>query len=517
MASDEQPTDLPLARKRDERTPALSVVAAVSAAGLLAARLRTGPLLFLAGVAAAGWLARRRNLESRSSHAILPELLQEIPLPPAESDSKPQVDAWLSSQIAREKQSPVITLDLLGSTTPPVQDPEKPIHCLPDLPEVGLTPEMPSSASLFKETPASSEPFAPPPSVRLESVPLYGLSESPSSSLEENPFFSASVPVPEWEAATNVTSLQDLETPTPAPSLDSTWLLGIEPLPSWDEVAESPADVKNDSPSWMQESQVPSFETVDPSVAVPAPQTPFVPSLFQGGALPDEIYVPPSSEPERVPWNSPLTSSAVRKEPLPVTSLLDTPLSVPSSPPLSSGSEPQDEEMTNPAMPRPVFVAPRRTSFLGKAISAPAETNAPAAEPATATAAPTKDVQALPELSMTLAAPGEASFDDPLSALDQHGSPGADEKPQPPLRPSSQVIDAEIVVRPRGLRNASVIAKTPTGPLAKPAADFRAENQEGAKSGVSSKETVPVLPQAPVVVPREQRARKTWRSWWRGE
>lgn len=518
MASDEQPTVLELARRRDERPPALAVVAVVSAAGLLAARLRSGPLLFLAGAAAAGWLAKRRNVQSRNSLANLPELPPVISLPPAEPNSKPQVDAWLSSQIAREKQSPVITLDLLGSTKPPVQESEKPMHGLPDLPEVGLTTlEIPPATPLIRESPASPEPLAPPPSDLLESVPLYGLSEPPSLPPEDNPLVSASAAVPEWNASPSVASRRDIETPTSPPPADSTWLLGIEPLPSWDEEAESPVAVPPDSPSWMQQSQAPAFETVETSVSVPTPEAPLIPSLFQGGALPDEIYVPPSLEQGPVPWNSTMPSSAGDKEPLPVTSLLDTPLSVPIAPPPFPGPRAPEVEATNPPGPRPVFVAPRRTSFLGKTISASHETNAPVAEVPSEISVPVEDVQTLPELPMTLAAPGEASFDDPLSALDLHGTPGADEKPQPPLRLASQVVDAEIVVRPRGLRSAAVIAKTPTGSLANSEAGGGTENQETAKSDVPAEHTTPFIPQAPVVVPREQRARKTWRSWWRGE
>lgn len=96
------------------------------------------------------------------------------------------------------------------------------------------------------------------------------------------------------------------------------------------------------------------------------------------------------------------------------------------------------------------------------------------------------------------------------------------------------MVEAEIVVRPRGLAITRVQAKPsaevpvefgvvpidrevealvtleePFEPKTPPTVDSTSSDK-----AVS---TPPELPPAPVVLPREQKARKTWRSWWRGD
>ncbi len=501
MASEEQPHELQLARRRDESTQALGVIAAVSAAGLLVSRMKAGPLLFLAGAAAAGWLAKRRRIQSQPSLAILPERMPEEPVQPPPVISNPQIDAWLASQAAREKEAPVITLDFLGEATVPrpVENSAVLSANLPDLPEIEPTPSFPADPAPTAFTPLFQE--APPPEPEPETVPLYGLSEPPPPP-EASPFFAGSswnedAPVFGRKPSAPPVGLPLFQFTSPAPAADSTWLLGIEPMPSWDESASASEPAQNTSP-WMQESQVPSFETVSREAsALPEVEPPFVPSLFQGGSLPDEICVP-----------APVDESVTPPEPFPAASLLDTPLSAP------------QVSIAPPDHPRPVFVAHKRAVPVEKPIAPPAEMSVPVPEPFAPFHAVNRDLETLPELPVTLAKPGEASFDDPLSALDIHGSPGSSEQPEPPLRPMSQVVEAEIIVRPRGLRGASVIAKTPTSPLGQPHAAPPSPGAPGMMSlppDLPADSPIPGLPPAPVVVPREQRARKTWRSWWRGE
>jgi len=137
--------------------------------------------------------------------------------------------------------------------------------------------------------------------------------------------------------------------------------------------------------------------------------------------------------------------------------------------------------------------------------------------PASASEEPlTLAVEAL-EVPVSLAQPGEASFDDPLAVLEENPSavPGG-MAPSPPLRPLAPVVEAEIVVRPRGLAATKVQAKsvpeasTELGVV--PAADSTVTLEDSLEV-----KSPPELPPAPVVLPREQKARKTWRSWWRGD
>ena len=120
-------------------------------------------------------------------------------------------------------------------------------------------------------------------------------------------------------------------------------------------------------------------------------------------------------------------------------------------------------------------------------------------------------------MPVTLASPGEATFDDPLAALEENPSsiPGG-LPPPPPLRPHAPVIEAEIVVRPRGFGATRVQPKEPEAapvePVEPPSLDTPFLATEPPASPAP-----PIIPPAPVVLPREQKARKTWRSWWRGD
>lgn len=122
-----------------------------------------------------------------------------------------------------------------------------------------------------------------------------------------------------------------------------------------------------------------------------------------------------------------------------------------------------------------------------------------------------------PEIEVQIAAPGEASFDPP---------PTPWVSPEPPLDSSftalasppstplpGPVVEAEVVLRPRAPTQTAVTAKSrPLLPR------FAPVSSTPPPDGLAADGSAPAaLPPAPQVTPREQRARPTWRSWWRGE
>lgn len=179
-------------------------------------------------------------------------------------------------------------------------------------------------------------------------------------------------------------------------------------------------------------------------------------------------------------------------------------------------------------VPPPDFSAP---VFEGRALPDEIEVN-PSMEPVlhltpvlSPEPASTSELNSLPENSpatevveipVQLAPPGEASFDPPLGVSPQDPWQPLVEPAIPattPAPPSGPVIEAEIILRPRAPTQTAVIAKSkPISPRF--AATIKAP-------GLSAPEPTPdenaPLPQAPLQSPREQRARKTWRSWWRGD
>lgn len=102
-----------------------------------------------------------------------------------------------------------------------------------------------------------------------------------------------------------------------------------------------------------------------------------------------------------------------------------------------------------------------------------------------------------PEIPVHLAEPGEASFDSPLMAASWPAVVAAHS-----AQTSSVVVEAEIILRPRAPMQNTVTSKNMAAP---PAEDEPARQNPMA------------LPRAPLQSPREQRARSTWRSWWRGD
>ena len=428
-------------------TKALGVLAAISAGGLVAMRMKPSPLMFLAGAAAVAFLGRKRIVSDSRPLELLPQRPPE-PAPPP----RVEVDAWLARQVEREQQAPIITLDVetLPETTPPAPEPLETAKAA--LPEVFPSWIMPAE----KPAIAPIEPFF-----------------TPQPETDGAGFFFPSEPLPE-PLETPPAPFLNLDPAPPSAPSNASWLLGIEPLPSWDELTADPASVPPrptsdfaflaEPPGAASYTPQPAQEATPPPTQPSAPppiQPLFIPSLFQGGALPDEITV--------------------------------------------------SEEFTTPPVLEPA--APSVEAFEDFPFPAP--------PPPTAPIEPSPDPEtflSLPELvPVTLASPGEATFDDPLAALEENPSsiPGG-LPPPPPLRPHAPVIEAEIVIRPRGFGATHVQPKEPEAatiePVEAPSLDLSPFTGEPPASP-----SPPALSPAPVVLPREQKARKTWRSWWRGD
>lgn len=198
-----------------------------------------------------------------------------------------------------------------------------------------------------------------------------------------------------------------------------------------------------------------------PSIGeVPAPPV-FIAPVFEGGDLPDEIEMP--------------------QPPEPVVHLTPSP----SAPPVEI--EPPTATTPPPMEPEPV--------------ENPAQ-----------------------EIAVQIALPGEASFDPPLvqathnpwqQPFETVGEPFGLVTPEViEANSPSPVIEAEIVLRPRAPTQTSVVAKS--RPLASRFSPD-ATSQESPPDETTRTDSAPKLPPAPQVNPREQNARPTWRSWWRGE
>ena len=190
----------------------------------------------------------------------------------------------------------------------------------------------------------------------------------------------------------------------------------------------------------------------------PEPLPTFSAPLFEGAAFPDEIDVVPATEPEQ--------------EAEPVAHLTPTP------PP----------QVFPPLEPEPLLEPP------------PPET------------------KAAPEISVQLAAPGEASFDPPLADVPYNPwQPVADIPVTPHASPvqshtTSPIVEAEIILRPRAPMQNTV---TPKSKFIPPAfgKHFPAENNDAPSADDAGDSQF----SGPLQSPREPRARPTWRSWWRGD
>ena len=549
MAQDEQLIETDHASRPGGASKALGVLAAVSAGGLMALRMKSAPFMFLAGAAAVALLGRKRIIPS--SRPL--ELMPERPVEPAEPP-RVEIDAWLVRQMEREQQAPVITLDVesLPETTPPAPEPletakaalEPPVQPPAAFGEFFATiATVPQEPEAMLSTLVETVKPDPVPAVSLWDAPLASPgpevaatppAEEPLRLSLEAESAGAGFFFPSEPATSPSPAGQVLYPAPPAGKPNSSWLLGIEPLPSWDELAaDSPATSSKPSPDFAFLAEPPGAASYTPQPAPPlAPKPPeqplFIPSLFQGGALPDEITV--ADEPPAPPRLDEEPELASAQAP-PATTAETIPTQQP-----STGLWPSVE----PTAPPAPLAEPASTTLGEPVMASPlpgAEfTSAPASPPPMPEPSPASTAELAELIPVSLAAPGEASFDDPLAALEENPAnlPGG-LPPQPPLRPLAPVVEAEIIVRPRSLAFSRVQARqspenadsaaqpTPFAPAAPaeapaspPVGEFESLPEPGTTSQASTP-PIPAIPPAPVVLPREQKARKTWRSWWRGD
>ncbi|MDB6004458.1 MAG: hypothetical protein JWR15_1445, partial [Prosthecobacter sp.] len=139
----------------------------------------------------------------------------------------------------------------------------------------------------------------------------------------------------------------------------------------------------------------------------------------------------------------------------------------------------------------------------------------PEPEPASE-APPVIAAQPAPEISVQLAAPGDASFDSPLAAAPENPWESKPDVPviSPYAPPSSYttspIVDAEIILRPRAPMQNNVTAKSkysPPNPIKKDFAETFDTAPTTASNDLSSENVPPATAKPP----------RTWRSWWRGD
>lgn len=466
MATEGTPTQ---PAQTDATTPvsgALALLTATALGGLIGSRAGPGKRLAMAAGAAALALLSRRGAAGQSQPPAV-SVAPSPPLPPAfppvVAVIDPRVEDWLARQMDREQRAEAAeTLQVQNSqeellptvageaTVQPPDDDYVPEPLLSE--SLDEEPSWQSEAfSVLTEKPSSPPPLAPPapsaspapvaPSeVTWPAAPTLATETAPLLSTPSPPRPVAAVPPPpplffekeERPVFSKVaTASGSFSAQAPQASIP-----GIEPLPSWQEPAPSPAE----APFTANGVELESL---------------FSPSLFQGASLPDEIQVPVSQVP---------TPSVFDEDPM--ASLFKFP-----------------------------------------------EPGLPSATPPPSTA---EDQEQAPEISVHIAAPGEAWFDSPLAGIPNPWTPPQPEAdvPAPPAAPPSPsfnmspgpVVDAEMVLRPRAPVQSAVVPKNMPPPS--PAAFVK---------DAAGDESDPSLPRAPVQSPREQRARSTWRSWWKGD
>jgi hypothetical protein len=326
----------------------LAILTATAVGGVIAARLGKTPFLLAAGAAALALLKPKKADAPRSVPQSLPS-----PVAPPEIPAQSQVEQWLSRQIMREEQAPVVELSAASEQPVEPEDDYSPPSFLLD------------EAYEVANAPTTNEAFA-------------GLTE-PMPQLHATP-----APPMEQEAAQEspLTLPQALETSdTPPAAVDAAWTLGVEPLPSLSDAAPyvppagSPffgAPVRQDAPTRKQE---PSFSSMFSSAPVQqedtAPPLFFAAAVFEGAAFPDEISVAPPTEPEAIPaaaaptlepqperFNEPPPAVSTAPEILvelaaPGDASFDSPLAAVPQNPWETESDGADSTSVPPSQPQP--------------------------------------------------------------------------------------------------------------------------------------------------------------------
>ena len=492
----------------------LGAAAAVAAGGLLALRMRPASFLFLAGAAAAALIARKKSAPARPLQLLPPTPQpEEVPAPeiPAEKPAEEPVssftapppaapapnpiEGWLARQLERERNSPIITLEVLTPEISPPAAELPPTPELPAVPEPEPEPEKPvwGAGFIFEpETPVfeKTEPEAPAPKIEPAAPEL---------------------PSVDFRLLQALESTESSPTAPPTSGASAAWLLGIEPLPSWEE-SSSPSLFETPPEPLIPMDEAPLTTSVQETPAPPPPPEPaYVPPLFEGGMFPDEIRVDSPPEPPSLMHTevAALETAAPEPTPLPLT------------------PEPWFEQPTQlvpqPAEPTRVIAAPAQPPAPA-VIAAPASLVAAidqflkAPPPAPAPVTNLDELMPLEAASASLPAmpepapPPPAAEPLPLDITPPFVSPFLSSAPPlHPIAPASTAELSPITPRPRGLGQTAVVPRHPFADPLSPAPDTEA-------APAPSAEEPPVeLPPAPVVLPREQKAKRTWRSWWRGD
>ncbi len=468
-ASEDNSSDQP--QRTSHQPGPLAVLAATALGGVIAARMGKAPLLFAAGAAAMAML--RQKKPSALPPPATPKSLPP-PAPPPEIPAQSQVEEWLSRQIIREEQAPVVDLSTAEVTPNEPEDDYRPESFLLDeLDDFSSTPAPDNDSFACLTEPAPQPSPAPAPEI-AEVAEAEAEAEADADAeaeaeadadadADEEPVAPPPPPPVLLQAPPPPAPPQVMQQAPPSPPVvaDAAWTLGVDPMPSLNEAMPYVAPVGSLFFSTPARQEAPSSEVETPHSHMfstapvqheePGPPLFFSTSVFQGAAFPDEIQVAPPFEPV-------------------------------------------------PPVPSPAPSA-----------EAPVWEPAPAFEPL-----PT--APATPEIPLELAAPGEASFDPPLAAAPHNPwQPEPDvfaTTPPVPFQPqmAGTVVEAEIILRPRAPMQNSVTAKSKFTPpsFAKP---FSNEDSAAPPAENANDAHFP----GPLQSQNDPKPRPTWRSWWRGD
>lgn len=449
----------------------LALLTATALGGIVGSRVGVRPLAVAAGAAALALLNRERKPAGHPPAVPAPPLAGPLPTTfpqPREPEVDPRIEDWLARQMDREVQAAALDAVLPEAAAVP-----PPAFFSAD--EAAMVPDGAAAPEEDDYRPEPLLPDAPASGHAWEADSFAGLTEPPvSRSAPFLPSPPASVPTPAPAVATGPAWAGGLPSPPP--------LAGLEPFTA--------ATFPPYAPAPPDEIPRPVFATFNPST----------PPLFP----PD---FPLAAEGLSIPGIEPLPSwsEAVAPPPEPAGDLDLESLFNP--PPFQSS--PQADEHSG-APPPPVVLATEHAQPSADPMASFFQAPGPFTS---APKAPVNETP-VPEIAVHIAAAGEAWFDSPLADVPNPWLPPKIED-EPPLTPPAPgqapvpgpVVEAEIVLRPRAPVQAAVVPKNlPPAPKS-PETDVEVE--------LAAND--PELPRAPVQTPREQRARSTWRSWWRGD
>lgn len=259
----------------------LALLAATAIGGVIATRIGKAPLLFAAGAAAMAMLRQKKTAAPPSQPQRLPP-----PAPPIEIPAQSQVEQWLSRQISREEQAPVVDFTTDDATPSEPEDDYRPESFLLD-----------ESDEIYRSPPPHNDAFAgltePTPQPLQELAPQIAEIETEPEAPPSPPQVLLQTPAP--------------TPPTPPALADAAWTLGVDPMPSLNDNAPYVAPVSSLFFSTQTRQEAPMgkeepphsnmFSTAPVQHQEPGPPLFFSTAVFQGASFPDEIQVAPVFEP----------------------------------------------------------------------------------------------------------------------------------------------------------------------------------------------------------------------------